>query len=681
MKHHFLLVALSCALASCGGSGSSGNADDKPVQTPPNVPAPEPEVGYSPEVTGISNITLLDAYGAPIPNANVTISPLSTVASASVRAFSSPVVSVTDSNGNLVTSDLAPGTYSINVSIGTVSVTFTLIVGEANADDSTLVIAPVSISEDAGGGVVAVDLSDSGLFVSLSGTVFDVDGPVSGAQLSISGGEETNGAVATGFSDTEGNYTLTFNVAAAKLAAISEGSIRVYADGYVPLLLTVSEEIEIAGSTAFSGLNFELTAREDEVSVYYSEDFEQSSSSSCGSWTEYVLQSSDYLDVSDLPDEASFEAAAAEIAVEAASADTLWNPHTDGENIINQAYLDGLVLMAPDDSSAGKVADPDSNVACWYGDDTSGTATTGNFMGEALEGQEDSLSGGESVTYNAGAIVSPEIDMTSIDGPVSLSFDTWWEIESVNPNENGFDLMSVEYDLGEDEGWQTLIRLNPLTDPVTEAIDGSGANEEAITDQAQLRAPLPYSNTGFNRAPRWISHEPVSLDALTGNYVTLRFVFRTQDHLYNGFRGWMVDNIRITDEAGSFPAADIPFLPGPPVTGDLEPEPEEFVLVTAYTPNPVSPLNEGSTRTFTADVSWSGGDQVVGSVKLQVFRNESLQDEVEIFSDAFNGKSASPSLIASVGSGGSSIRLILTVYDDEGNVITTEEVSYSVGFV
>lgn len=110
MKHHFLLVALSCALASCGGSGSSGNADDKPVQTPPNVPAPESEVGYSPEVTGISNITLLDAYGAPIPNANVTISPLSTVASASVRAFSSPVVSVTDSNGNLVTSDLAPGT-------------------------------------------------------------------------------------------------------------------------------------------------------------------------------------------------------------------------------------------------------------------------------------------------------------------------------------------------------------------------------------------------------------------------------------------------------------------------------------------------------------------------------------------------------------------------------------------
>ena len=440
------------------------------------------------------------------------------------------------------------------------------------------------------------------------------------------------------------------------------------------MLLTVSEELEIDGSTAFSGLNFELTAREDDVTVYYSEDFEQSSSSSCGSWTEYVLQSSDYFNVSDYPEGSSFEATAAEVVEEAASADTLWNPHTAGEDIVNQAYLDGLVLMAPDDSSAGKVADPESNVACWYGDDTFGMATTGNFMGEALEGREDSLNGGKSTTYNAGAIVSPEIDLTSIDGPVSLSFDTWWEIESVNPNEKGFDLMSVEYDLGEGEGWQTLIRLNPLTDPVTDA------NEEATTEQAQSRAPLPYSNTGFNRAPRWISHEPVSLDALTGNYVTLRFVFRTQDDMYNGFRGWMVDNIRITDEAGSFPATDTPFLPGPPSDGDAEPEPEEFVLVTEYTPSNSS-LSEGSTRTFTADVSWAGGNQTVGSVKLQVFRNESLQDEVEIFSDAFNGKSASPSVTASVGGGGSSIRLILTVYDDEGNVITTEQVSYSVVFV
>jgi hypothetical protein len=683
MKHHFLLVALSCALTSCGGgSGSSGNEDDKPVLSPPNVPTPQPEAGYSPEVTGISDITLLDAYGAPIPNANVTISPLSSVANASVRALSSPVVSVTDVNGNFVTNDLEPGTYSINVSIGSVSVTFTLIVGEANAGESASVIAPVSISEDAGGGVIAVDLSENGLFVSLSGTVFDVEGPVAGAQLSISGGEETNGAVTTGFSDTDGNYTLTFNVAAAKLASISEGSIRVYADGYVPLLLTVSEELEIDGSSAFSGLNFELTAREDDVTVYYSEDFEQSSSSSCGSWTEYVLQSSDYFDVTAAPEGASFEAAAAEVAEATEPEDTLWNPHTAGKGIVNQAYLDGLVLMAPDDSSAGKVVDPESNVACWYGDDTTGTATTGNFMDEAREGQEGSLNGGDSITYNAGAIVSPEIDLTNIDGLVSLSFDTWWEIESVNPNENGFDLMSVEYDLGEGEGWQTLIRLNPLTDPVTDAeststVAPAAASEEESEETVSSRASLPYSNTGFNRAPRWISHEPVSLDALKGNYVTLRFVFRTQDNLYNGFRGWMVDNIRITDEAGSFPAADIPFLPGPPVIDNEASEPEEFVLVTEYTPSTLS-LSEGSTRTFTADVSWSGGDQAVGSVKLQVFRNESLIDETTVEADAFTGKSAEASVEAYVGGSGSSVRLILTVYDDEGEVIHSEQKAYSV---
>ena len=696
MTRSLLVASVALTLAACGGgSDNSSDTDDQPVFNPsaPEAPVvPVPEEGFAPEAKGISDITLVDAYGSPLANANVTISPLSTVATSSLRALSSSIVVVTDSEGNLVTSDLEPGTYSILVSIGTVSVTFTLVVGEDNAGDSMSIIAPLVISEDVDGGVVAVDLSGEGLFVSLSGTVFDADGPVADAQLSISGGDETNGAVATGFSDAEGNYTLTFNVALAKLAAISEGRIRVHAEGYLPYVATVSDELEINGTSAFSGLNFELIPREDEITVFYSEDFEQSVDGSCGSWTEYVLQESDY---SEEPEEwAGPGVGAAAVAVAPVADDTLWNSHTAGEGIINQAFLDGLVVMAPNDSSEGAVPDPESNIACWYGDDVTGTATTGNFMGEADENPQDSLNGGDSLTYNAGAIVSPEIDLTNIEGSVSLSFDTWWEIESVNPNENGFDLMTVEYNLGDGEGWQTLIRLNPLTDPVTEPVADPGIEDEYVVaaaepfdevfdEQYHSRASLPYSNTGFNRAPRWIAHEPVPLDTLVGNFVTLRFVFRTQDGLYNGFRGWMLDNIRITDEVGSFPISDSTYLPGPPYDGitEPEPEPETFSVTANYTPNPDFSLNEGSTRTFTADVSWAGGDQVVGSIKLQVFRNELLIEEVTVTDEVFLGKSTSLSVDAYVGNSSDYVEVTLTVFDDEGEVIYSEQHYHSVAAV
>jgi hypothetical protein len=37
-----------------------------------------------------------------------------------------------------------------------------------------------------------------------------------------------------------------------------------------------------------------------------------------------------------------------------------------GRSIYNQAYLDGLVFLAPNDASEGVVVDPQSNAACWY---------------------------------------------------------------------------------------------------------------------------------------------------------------------------------------------------------------------------------------------------------------------------------------------------------------------------
>ena len=237
--------------------------------------------------------------------------------------------------------------------------------------------------------------------------------------------------------------------------------------------------------------------------------------------------------------------------------------HGGGLNIVNQAWLDGHVVLAPNDESFGAVPDPVSGLACWYGSDTEGDSY-GNFLVEKGSAPEFELSeessaeanenlpsvggdldGGTSVSANSGAIVSPSIDLRMIEGNVSLVFDTWWEIESVNPNKQGYDIMEIFVSDDDGGNWQLLKSLNPYNDPVT------------VTDN---RDPRPFSNTGYFSAPVWHTVEPISLNEYQGSEIVLMFNFRTEDELYNGFRGWLVDNISITNEPGfvvAIPGVDI----------------------------------------------------------------------------------------------------------------------------
>ena len=150
------------------------------------------------------------------------------------------------------------------------------------------------------------------------------------------------------------------------------------------------------------------------------------------------------------------------------------------------------------------------------------------------------MSGGTSVVGHAGALISPRIDFSAEVAPLALTFKTWWEIEAVNPNEYGFDLMSVDYQIEGDDSWITFVRLNPLTDP----------------KGYENLASLPYSNAGFNVAPFWIEQAPISLNRLAGKVFKLRFTFSTEDELFNGFRGWLLDDVKISQREGTFPLWD-----------------------------------------------------------------------------------------------------------------------------
>ena len=70
------------------------------------------------------------------------------------------------------------------------------------------------------------------------------------------------------------------------------------------------------------------------------------------------------------------------------------------------------------------------------------------------------------------------------------------------------------------------------------------------------REAIPFSSAGFNRAPIF---RPVTLSlySFIGQEIQLVFLFDTVDHLYNGFRGWIVDNVKVTGEVVSLPVASL----------------------------------------------------------------------------------------------------------------------------
>ena len=191
--------------------------------------------------------------------------------------------------------------------------------------------------------------------------------------------------------------------------------------------------------------------------------------------------------------------------------------------IMNSNVTAEYVKLAPNDNTQGLVPHAYNGMYCaWYGQES-----TGSFIGNPSTGQMQ-WSGGTSTSDNEGYMLSPEISLAG-ETAASLSFWTWFEIESVNPNESGFDVMEVFIVSGGTE--TSLGRLNPFSDPILEN-----------------RAALPFTSGGFNKAPLWVFVE-YDLTDFVGSTIQLKFNFDTRDALYNGFRGWLVDDILVTDKA------------------------------------------------------------------------------------------------------------------------------------
>ena len=414
---------------------------------------------------------------------------------------------------------------------------------------------------------VALTLATShGTFASLSGRVLSSTGvAVAGAAVAISGGSQTNGVFKATTTSADGTYSF---------AGINLNDASIPSSPIQSFTVSGRSAAGEAGSTAALTLVAnEIRANVDvnllapgTVTNYFSDGFE----TGITAWTKT----------------------------------SGWNLRGTAP-IVNQAYPI-YVKLAPNDGSAGAVPLPATGSgAAWIG-----FPASGNFMGQQLS-TDTPLSGGTSASIYSELLTSPSFAIPASALRATLAFDTWFEIESVSPNLNGNDIMEVLVTDVSANVTSSLVRLNPFEDP-------SAPNRNAI----------PFTSGGFNRAPVW---RPVfvGLDAYRGKTVKLGFCFRTVDQLHNGFRGWLIDNVRVGTEAMSASASSgaNPSSGSPGATPHSDPSSTvqagvvtscggnvstPAVATLAVTPTPITVFSFGPNTQLVATAKDASGNLLLG---------------------------------------------------------------------
>jgi hypothetical protein len=215
-----------------------------------------------------------------------------------------------------------------------------------------------------------------------------------------------------------------------------------------------------------------------------------------------------------------------------------WNLVQNPNSLSVPSFVNPALVSYPDSTGNLPVAHSGTH-AWWYGNNPaydpqnpSGASMT--YMGNQSDWPTESAGdGGTSNGPNSASLISPSIDLTSTPN-ATLTFATWWEIESVNPAH--FDMMYV--DVSANGGaWTTLGVLNPTNNP------------EGGADQ------YPYTSNGLDAPASW-QMASVDLSSYIGSHVQVRFRFDSVDQYDNGFRGWFIDDVGVYSNTPSIPTVD-----------------------------------------------------------------------------------------------------------------------------
>lgn len=203
-----------------------------------------------------------------------------------------------------------------------------------------------------------------------------------------------------------------------------------------------------------------------------------------------------------------------------------WHWQTNPDDIAIASDINPYLVSLPDFGFLPAAYSGDN--VWWYGSSDDGT-----FLDEWDLASQTDKNGGWSDVANVGELISETIDLTSAAN-ANLTFWNWWEIEGVDVDR--YDLMSVYVSTDDGLTWSAVATLNPIND-----VDGE--------------AFKPYSSGGLGQVGQWI-HTQADLSAYAGSSIRLKFYFDTVDEKYNGFRGWLIDDVRITDDATVKPSFD-----------------------------------------------------------------------------------------------------------------------------
>lgn len=510
-----LLASTGMIMTGCGSdSGSSGSS------TPPSQTTPEETVTPA---NGVERLIITDASHLALADADIrilsaaqwsnnvtSISDNNTVDHSLfvqydrlpvINDFSSAREYTTDHLGVSGSVHLAPGIYYILVRKHSETAIVPFIIHPTNTNKELSINVPLTCNNAE---CETIHPVNEAIIGTLSGQVLAQGQPLTNAQVSLSGGAATNGAFVTALTDAKGYFSLAFNVSDELGDTLKNATLMISAPGYISLTKQVAVTSSISG-----GSQFTLIQNTEATTSIWQETFEEDSATR-DEW-----------------EKAS--------TVE----ETKWSLLQKNHKIINKD-VNRLVNLAPDDSSNGKLPDPaQGNYAYWYGNSVAGSFLNkeANLLTEEGQPVETRLNGGTSSQAYYGTLTSPVIDLTTTQKPISLSFKTWWEIESLNPSSRGYDAMDVEVSVNGGE-FKKLARLNPLSDPQTD----------------YNRWSIPFSNFGFNLAPQFAQQEAISLDEYAGqSNVKIRFKFDTVDQYYNAYRGWIIDDIVIQNQPGTFP--------------------------------------------------------------------------------------------------------------------------------
>ncbi len=431
------------------------------------------------------------------------------------QAVNGSTVTITNTGGggNPLPYTVTDGTYFVTVQAGTYNVK--TVHSSYFAQDTIYdVNVPPETTVYVCFGLVPKYLDDPDeAMASISGHIRDsVSGdPIVGAQATLDGGSATGGVIQARVVDEHGHYCFY----AVPTYQQDNWTVHAYHPAYIPEDL---DDIPSQKNKSTPQVDFDLVPLTQDA--VWRETFEEGSSN-VGTQQDWYYDS---VNTESWPGGSGVTT----YHDTHRNSDILWrvwDPISDP--VQDLFYANGICQIPPDDTSDGYIAEPYEGhrymMYCEDIDDSPGSPEphTGSFIDE----WSGSTSGGGTSTngYNAGWAKTGPIDLSGFD-ELTLTTQNWWDIEAVDP--------SIQYDAldilisTDDVHWDRLDRLNPLAEPIPDSGNWSKA----------------YTSAGFNMAPIW-SPSLIDISEYGGNSeVWLRFDFDTRDPLYNGFRGWMVDD-------------------------------------------------------------------------------------------------------------------------------------------